>query len=501
MPDLGVYEGTCFLQLDRTATEVAALALPALVVDMDGTLVRSDTLYDAVVTLVGRDPGVLLHLPLWVSRGKVALKLAVADRCILDAEGLPYDDAVLEMIRKARAEGRQVALVSASDHRQVRAVADYLGLFDLAIGTGSPDTAGVNLAGPQKARFLAERYGAKGFDYIGDSQADLAVWAEARQAIVVRRSLTLQREAESQGLTLTPLGTGGRSLMPLLRAMRPHQWSKNLLILLPVMASHRLEMLGPALLAMLIFSLVASSVYLLNDLADLGTDRAHARKRHRPFASGTLSVTWGLTAVGVLIGTAAVLAFTLATLAFLKVLAFYFLATFAYSFWLKRKLLVDIIALAGLYTVRIFAGGAATGIVLSEWLLAFSMFLFFSLAAIKRQAELVDMQKSGRKSTPGRGYLTDDLPVLRAMAVASGQAAVLVFALYVNSPATVILYTHQEAMWLICFILFFWLSRMEMMTHRGLMNDDPIVFAMRDRTSLGCLVAVAGLVVLAGSGG
>lgn len=477
------------------------MALPALVVDMDGTLVRSDTLHDAAVTLVGRDPAVLFQLPFWVGRGKTALKSEIANRCTLDPDGLPYDQDVLGLIREARAMGREVALVSASDHRQVQAVADHLGLFDLAIGTGSPEAAGVNLAGEEKARFLVSRYGTRGFDYIGDSRADLAVWAVAHEAIALRPKASLLRAASARGLALSVIGSGQRSLKPLLKAMRPHQWSKNLLILLPVMASHQLNLLAPALLAMVIFSLVASSVYLLNDLVDLGSDRAHARKRFRPFAAGALPVTWGLAAAVGLIGTAALLAVALTTPAFLGVLAFYFVATFAYSFWLKRKLLVDIIALAGLYTVRIFAGGAATGIVLSEWLLAFSMFLFFSLAAIKRQAELVDLQKSGRQSTPGRGYLTDDLPVLRAMAVASGQAAVLVFALYVNSPATAALYVRQEAMWLVCAIIFFWISRMEMMTHRGQMNDDPIVFALRDRTSLGCLLAVAVLVILAVVGG
>ena len=279
--------------------------------------------------------------------------------------------------------------------------------------------------------------------------------------------------------------------------MRPHQWAKNLLIFLPILASHDFSALGTAMIAMVAFSLVASSVYIVNDLVDLESDRAHPRKRNRPFASGKAQPWQGIVLASLLIAVAFAVSLAFTPIAFVATLLLYLAATAIYSFWLKRKLLVDVIALAGLYTVRILAGAAATGIALSPWLLAFSMFVFFSLAAIKRQAELVDQERTGRSDTPGRAYFTDDLPTIRNMAVSSGQAAVLVLALYINSPAVVGLYAMPNLMWLLCPILFYWLSRMVIMTHRGFMNDDPIVFACRDRISLLCLLAMVSVVITA----
>lgn len=287
-----------------------------------------------------------------------------------------------------------------------------------------------------------------------------------------------------------------RRLLPLLKAMRPHQWCKNLLILLPIFAAHDFSALGGAVVAMVAFSLIASSIYIINDIIDLPSDRAHPRKCNRPFASGAASISHGIAlAVGLTIAAFVLASFT--TPAFIATLILYLAATTAYSLWLKRKLLVDIIALSGLYTIRILAGAAVTGIPLSPWLLAFSMFLFFSLAAIKRQAELVDQERNGQTNTPGRAYLTTDLPTIRNMAVSSGQAAVLVMALYINSPAITGLYAAPSLMWLLCPILFYWINRMVIMTHRGFMDDDPIVFACRDKISLLCLAAMVGIVLAA----
>ncbi len=298
------------------------------------------------------------------------------------------------------------------------------------------------------------------------------------------------------GLAHAPGGSRVQTFWTLFKSMRPHQWSKNLLILLPIFASHDFGALSTALIAMVAFSLTASGIYIINDIIDLPSDRAHPRKRNRPFASGAARISHGIAlAVGLIIAAFVLALFT--TSAFIATLVLYLAATAAYSFWLKRKLLVDIIALAGLYTVRILAGAAATGIPLSPWLLAFSMFLFFSLAAIKRQAELVDQERNGQTNTPGRAYLTNDLPTIRNMAVSSGQAAVLVMALYINSPTIAGLYSEPSLMWLLCPILFYWINRMVIMTHRGFMDDDPIVFACRDKISLLCLAAMVGIIIAA----
>ncbi|KAA0969346.1 UbiA family prenyltransferase [Aureimonas fodinaquatilis] len=471
---------------------------PVLVIDLDGTLCRTDTLHEAVISTIAANPIGILKFFGWLRAGKAAFKQQIAARGIIPAEALPYDEAVLDYVRKAREEGRRTVLVSAADNRQVQAVANYLGLFDEAVGTGGITDNADNLRGQAKADYLVSRYGERGFDYVGDSRADLAVWARARRALAVRANSTLLRAATKLGIDIEDIAPISKTRAGMfLKAMRPHQWSKNALILLPILASHEFGSLGAALAAMIAFSLTASSVYILNDLADLTSDRAHPRKRNRPFASGQLTASQGLTLAAVLILVALVVSVAFTPPAFLAVLAIYYVVTFAYSFWLKRKLLVDVVALAGLYTMRIIAGSAATGILLSPWLLAFAMFFFFSLAAIKRQAELVDQLSADKAVALGRGYFTSDLPVMRTMAVSAGQASVLVLALYISSPSVAALYATPEILWLVCPVLFYWLARMAVMTDRGFMNDDPIVFAMRDRISLYTGVLVVAIVLAA----
>lgn len=449
-----------------------------LVVDLDGTLCRTDTLHEALLTLVGTDPRSLFRLPGWLREGRAAFKAQIADRTVIDPEALPFNDAVIEMVRAARASGRRTALVSAADHRQVTAVAEATGLFDEAYGSAE----GLNLKGAEKAAFLTERFGAGKFDYVGDSMADLPVWETARKAITVRADAALRRAAANANTTVhhvdPPAGRG----KPLLKAMRPHQWSKNALLFLPVLAAHDLSKLGPVLLGFAAFCLTASAVYVINDLLDLSADRAHPRKRHRPFAAGDLSAVTGVRMATGLLLAAMILGLLTGNTAFLLMLLVYLGATFAYSLSLKRKLLVDVLALAGLYTIRIVAGGAAAAVTLSPWMLGFSMFLFLALAAVKRQAELTDQMKTGRSSS-GRAYEVDDLPVLRGMAISAGNAAVLVLALYISSDDVQALYAQPEALWLICPMLLYWVLRMVMATHRGYMTDDPIVYAATDRTS------------------
>jgi len=469
---------------------------PTLVVDLDRALVQSDSLSETVGELIAPPLAKLGTFP-GLSSLKGVFERKAADSLPRAPSELPYDESVLELVRAARADGRRTALVSAAGHQQAAAVAEHLGLFDEAVESASHNTGSEELAGSAKADMIESRYGTSGYDYVGHGTEDLPVWSRARQAIAVRPSRQLRIAAEARGIHLAEVGERpARPIWPLLKAMRPHQWAKNLLILLPIIASHDFNALGTALLAMVAFSLIASSVYILNDLVDLPSDRAHPRKRRRPFASGEAQIPHGIGLAAFLIVAAFGLSLALLPGGFVAILLLYLSGTVAYTFWLKRKLLVDIIALAGLYTARILAGGAATGIALSPWLLAFSMFLFFSLATIKRQAELVDQERTGRSATLGRAYFTDDLPTVRIMAVSSGQAAVLVLALYINSPATVGLYAQPSIMWLLCPILFYWLGRMELMTHRGFMDDDPIVFACRDGISLLCFLATI-IVVLA----
>ncbi len=457
---------------------------PPLAVDLDGTLIHTDLLHESALQLVRQRPLLALALPQWLAGGKALLKRMIAERAELDAATLPYNEALLERIRAERAQGRRVLLVTASDQRYADAVAAHLGLFDEAIGSDGL----INLSGRRKAERLVQRFGAKGFDYVGNSRDDLPVWRQARRAIVVNAGAGLRRQAQALTEVETELPPPRPGAGTWLRAMRPHQWLKNLLVLLPLAGAHRLgeaAMLGQTLVAFAAFSLCASAVYVLNDLLDLQSDRAHPRKRQRPFAAGQLSVPQGLAMAALLLLGAGVLA-ARSPPAFAACLASYFGLTLLYSLWLKRRVLVDCITLGLLYTLRIVAGWLATGLTSSFWLLSFSLFLFLSLAFVKRYSELMAYARLGRTDAHGRGYQTGDLPLVQTMGVAAAFSSALVLALYINGDTVRLLYAHPEWLWLTVPIHLYWISRMWMKAQRAVMDDDPVVFALRDRYSLAC---------------
>lgn len=424
--------------------------------------------------------------------GRANLKRTLEGLGDVDVRMLPYNEEIVAYVQRWRDAGGRAVLVSAADQRIVERVADHLALFDEAYGSDGR----MNLKGARKADFLAEHY-PEGFAYIGDKDADYAIWQRAARAITVDVPRSLRARVDDLPIESEHLTTRGSHFGPLMRAMRPQQWLKNVLVFLPLLAAHRFDLvtLGEAALAFVAYSVVASSVYLLNDLLDLQADRTHPRKCKRPFASGALPLSWGtVLAPGLLL--AGGLVSVLLGPAFMAVMAIYYLVTTAYSFVLKRRLVIDICTLATLYTLRIVAGGVATGISLSVWLLAFSMFFFFSLAAMKRQTELVSSVAEGQDKAHGRGYVTDDLPLVSNMAVASGYVSILVMALYLNSPAVQILYSATVPLWGICLVLLYWLSRMVMLAHRGQMHDDPVVFAAKDRVSIACAGIILGLALV-----
>ena len=464
-----------------------------LVVDLDGTFCRTDTLHEALLTGLVQRPLDVFLWPKWLGEGRAGFKARVADRGIVAAEDLPFNAAVLETIRTAREGGRKTALVSAADHRQVTAIAEATGIFDEAFGSAE----GRNLKGDEKTAFLNDHYGPGNFDYVGDARADLPVWAAARRAITVGADPKLRQMAETANPQAAHIDPPRNTRLAMVKALRPHQWSKNLLLFLPMFAAHDFSNLAAVILGFLAFSLTASAVYVLNDLLDLAADRAHPRKKNRPFAAGDLSAATGVFMAAGLLIAALLLGILTGQPMFLGVLALYLITTFLYSLYLKRKLLVDVLTLAGLYTLRILAGGAAAAVIFSPWMLGFSMFLFLSLAAVKRQAELVDLEATGRESSGGRAYLVEDLPIIRAMAMSAGHAAVLVLALYISSDDVQRLYSEPAYLWLICPLLLYWSTRMLMKTHRGAMTDDPIVFAVTDKVSLALGVASAAIVLAA----
>lgn len=467
-----------------------------LVVDLDGTLIRSDMLLESFWSGFASDWRVPLHALAGLANGRAALKARLADCGTPDAATLPYNPAVLEKIRDWRASGGRVALVTAADQRLAQSVADHLGLFDVVHGSDGR----TNLKGPAKAAFLRAEFGEGGFAYIGDHTADLPVWTSAHSALTVGAAPALRARVEALhpgAIHLAPPAPGlADRFAPALRAMRPHQWLKNLLVFFPMIAGHvfTVETFLQGVLAFIAFGLVASSVYLLNDLLDLSADRAHPRKRARPLASGALPLIHGMVLVPVLLLCGMALALVLGPM-FLAVLAGYYLLTVAYSLWLKRKMLIDICVLATLYTFRVIAGGVATDIPLSVWLLAFSAFFFLALAAVKRQAELVDAAQRGVTIAPGRGYQVGDLPFVSQMAVSSGFVAVLVMMLYLNAPDVLSKYSNPWLLWGACLVLLYWVARMVLLAHRGHMDDDPVVYALRDPVSRVAILLMAVLVI------
>lgn len=469
---------------------------PVLVVDLDGTLIHTDMLHESALKLFREHPLQTLGIPLWLRAGKPVLKARLAERIHLDPKTLPYNQPLLDWLESERASGRRLVLCTASDQKIARQIATHLGIFDEVIASDGQD----NVAGERKAAALVERYGKKGFDYAGNSSTDLAVWAHARRAIVVngKTGLTDRASAISELAEVFPPARQGLSAWR--RVLRVHQWLKNILLFVPLLAAHDLTNLhawGALLLAFVAFSLCASSVYIANDLMDLESDRLHPRKRKRPFAAGLVPAWKGVLLAPVLLVASLWLGWQVGT-AFLSWLLLYFSLTCVYSWRLKRLLLIDCLTLAMLYTLRIVAGAAAIGQPLSFWLLAFSIFLFLSLAFVKRYAEL-RLYRKGSGSLHGRGYHSDDAPIVQMMGIVAGYAAVLVLALYVNSDAIVALYEHPRLVWGAVPVVLFWVSWVWMRAHRGEMHDDPLVFAIKDRTSLAAGAAFA-LVLAVGAG-
>lgn len=455
-----------------------------LVVDLDGTLLRSDLLLETGMDFVRHHPMQFYQPFMWLLKGKAALKEGLARHSDIDVRVLPYDPVVIELIKAARLEGRRIVLATASHKALADRVAAHLELFDRVLATD----ASRNLTAENKRDLLVEEYGQGGFDYLGNSMDDICVLASARKAYVVNPDSGVERLARSQGNVEQVIRSNASGLKVWLRALRLHQWMKNALIFVPLLAAHQLvnpQLLLQGVVAFVLFGLCASSVYLLNDLLDLADDRHHSSKRHRPFAAGRLSIKSGLLVFPLLLLVAFGGALWLLPWLFSVILFSYYVLTLAYSLSLKRKMAIDVMVLALLYTMRIIAGAAAFSLALTSWVLAFSMFIFLSLALVKRYSELHEARNKGRtEKTRGRGYYPADLEMISSLGASSGYLAVMVLALYINDKATAALYRYPQLIWLACPLLLFWITRIWMLTHRGLMHDDPVVFAVRDRVSL-----------------
>jgi 4-hydroxybenzoate polyprenyltransferase len=472
-----------------------ATTMTPLCVHLEGGIVRTNVAAESLLVLIKQNLLNLFLAVAWLCRGRAVLKEELAKRTKLDPRSLPYNQELLDWLKTERARGRPIWLCTGANERIAGEIAEYLRLFDGVIASN----ARLHLDGAGRARRLVEAFGYRCFDYCGSGHGDLAAWQCAHAAVTVRSSRGVAERASTYAPLVQSFPRPTPRWRSLLRALRPHQWAKNVLVFVPMLAAHQVLNLSAELSAWLSFAafcLCASAVYVLNDMLDLDADRAHSRKSLRPFASGDLPILTGVWLVPALLIAAGFLAFLLPG-AFALALAAYFLMTLAYSLWLKRIPLLDTSTLAALYTVRIIAGGLAISVPVSLWLLLFSIFLFLSLAFVKRYAEFDSLQRAKKATALGRSYHVQDLPLLESLGTAAGYMSVVVLALFISSSTAGPLYRHPEYLWAICILLTYWIGRIWMKTHRGRMNDDPVLFALRDRVSLGIGLVSAIVIALA----
>ena len=459
-----------------------------LVVALDGTLIHSDILLESLMVFIRTRILQLWRLPLWLCGGMSRFRHKLAAAVLVDPACLPYDRVLLAQIITQRARGRLIVMAADCPRSVAERVASHLQLFDRvlasegAFASSASDTAGQ----------LVLAYGEKGFDYVGNGRPAVPLWLSCRTAYCVVHEAFLLAD----GRATVPLGSARRGwAMSLLRAMR-----KNLLVFVPMLSAHLLSAptTSASALAFLVFCLCASSAYLLTDALDVHDDRQHPSKCARPIAAGTLPLSVALQASALLALAGLALAAAFDRLLLLT-LALYFVSTLCYSLYLKRLMMIDIVTLALLYTMRVLGGSASSHIPASFWLLAFSFFIFLSLALLKRHSELINMQRVGKEKTSGRGYLAADSTPIGVLGVNSGLLSVLVFMLYFNSPGIVTMYRYPLLLLVIVPLLMLGLGRLWLLSYRGQVNEDPVLFLTRDPISL-ILVGACVLVTALASG-
>ncbi len=466
-----------------------------LCVDLDGTLFKGDMTVESSLLLLKNDPLLFLRALPALFKGKSPFKRIVAQNVTVNPAFLPWNREFLEFLRKEKIAGRRLLLVSASDEILVKQAGDHVGIFDESIGSNGIE----NLKSGKKAQYLVDRFGEKGFDYAGNDEPDFKVWERARNAVVVNASAFVESAAKKQYNVSHVFKKERTKPLSVLESLRVYQWLKNLLLLLPLILAHKvldLDLWSKAIIAFLAFSLCASAIYVVNDAFDLEADRMHARKRFRPLPAGDIQIVDAFLLAGLCLAGAVLMCFA-EPFGFFLCLLSYFTACAAYSFYLKRIPLVDILILALLYVLRVLSGGVAVGVDVSHWLLAFSMFMFLSLACVKRYSELFQLRTTNGNRAHGRGYEADDIDHIGTLGAASGYISVLVLAMYISSSEITVLYHQPRWLWLSCPMMLYWISRVWLLAHRGRMNEDPILFAATDKASYAVALLCFALLLLA----
>lgn len=487
-----------------------------LCVDLDGTIISTDTLFESIVLAIKSKPWIVIFIPFWLLKSKAHLKRKVADVAMPAPDLLPYREEVADYLRAEAATGRPLVLITGADERIAESVGKHLGFFEQYFGTNGY----VNLVSEHKTRMLVKLYGERGFDYLGDCLKDVEIWKKARRAILVQPRRGVRSAAAKVCEVEKVFRWPKRTFKNIIDQIRVYQWVKNILVFFPfLMALPQLEVNGPgtfggilaAFYGFVSFSFTASFVYVLNDLTDIESDRMHPRKRHRPLASGKLSVAQAFAAGSLLLASGFVIAAVFLPPEFLLVLATYFVVTTAYSFFLKKMVILDIITLACLYTLRLIAGATASEVTASHWLLAFSIFIFLSLACVKRYSELRVMLNRNKQRPVGRGYSVKDIDMVMTVGVVAGYLSALVLSLYIHdvsgfagieriedfatAGSSAAIFKRPQFMWPIALLLLYWITRIWFLAHRDEMHDDPIIFTVRDPISYAVGILTAALAV------
>lgn len=467
-----------------------------LCVDLDGTLIQTDSLLESCLRLIRQNPFMLIFLPFWLLSGKAGFKQKISQHVELAPESLPFNSGLLKFLTLQRLHNRHLVLVTAANKKIAEAISSHLNIFDEVIGSDETQ----NLSGKNKAQVLIDKFGNKGFVYAGNANVDLDIWQHAASAIVVNGSNNLVNKAKKITTVEEVFPKDKNNALKIfLRSIRVHQWTKNLLIFTALILSHSWfngDLVQTSILAFLSFCFAASSIYLINDLVDLEDDRKHQTKKNRPLAAGTLSIKAALLIIPFLLSFSFLIA-SLINTDFVIILAVYLILTTAYSLILKPIALIDVITLTSLYTMRIIAGAIAIEVPLSYWLLAFSMFIFLSLALIKRYSELKNLIQQGETNAEVRGYHVDDLLAVSLFGICSGYISVLILVLYTHDLQADTLYSSPDLLWFVAIAVLYWISRMWLLTFRGKMNEDPVLFAIHDRNSYVISLIVATSLYLA----
>lgn len=467
--------------------------LKPLVVDLDGTLVSSDILFESLLLLIKKNFLYFFIIPLWLLKGIPYAKAKLFNIVAPNPATLPYRDDVISYIKQEKEKGRIIILATGSLQEHATAIAGHLGIFDEAFGTYE----NINLKGKKKAELLREKFGRNGFDYIGNSGPDIKVWSIADKSLMVEPRSALKRKTERHSSIHHIFEHGESKFKLIFKELRIYQWLKNLLLFLPILLAHEFELIlyFDLFIAFIAFSLTASSVYIFNDLLDLESDRSHPEKKNRPLASGKLSIITGFFLFPVLLIVSFTFAYFFGDIELFIFLSIYFAVTTAYSVALKKIYILDLVILSSLYTLRLVAGGVIVDIPLSSWLINFSIFLFLSLASLKRYTEVLKSKEDTTKF--GRGYRRKDANIISIAGIASGFISLLIFALYLNSPQVLELYKYPDILIGIIPLLVYWLLRLWIKSERGIMSSDPIAFTFTDKASYIVFILCVLLIIVA----